>query len=438
MRNAAHGLLVGIGASALCASAASGVDLPEPVFTYCELERSEAQMSGFPGRGIEAPSNDQFSEIESIVAPTEFADCFYITGKLHKDCVWDRQPKCCLVEYSKPLQAFDSEGRSLGLVEEVLQVADVFSGEAVMNLSSLIDRTIRIGVTSVFDCFDGTLNGLFSNGLHGDLGEVRLIVDGGGVIETYDFRFEEGREALRLAYVIPSAPGELVTVTCFDSTGTKEVCYDVDFYWVQGLTPRELYCITQVGGKNYDCEATDTSLGWFDKNGNLQGGDLGFAESSEGNNVSVYPEMCVIADDLGDIRFAITGVTDDNFNGLVDEFEEPFFELLEELEYIEDTNNVTKGEGWTPGASAKTNPNDLVRLSREDFDEHPLLANPPDHTVCGCYTLKVRLNEHTDEGGDDDDDFGGGGLAARADMSGDGLVDAVDLAMLLSFWGPVQ
>ncbi len=406
------------------ASIALAVDLPDPVYTYCEIEDRYSS------------SNDTFDSSETVSAPSEFSECFYVTGKLHKDCVWDRQPKCCLVEFSKPLTAFDSSGRNLGLVEEVLQVEDVFNGGGTLNANVLSDGTLRIGVTSVFDCFDGTLNGLFSNGLHDDTGEVTVeVTPNTGGTESYVFRFEEGREALRLAYVFPGA--STAEVVCRDDTGTKEVCTDVDFYWIQGLEPRELYCITQVGGKDYDCNATDTVLGWYDKNGNQQGGAFGIAKSSAANNVPEYPELCVIADDLGDIRVAISGCLDENFNGLDDANEEDYLTFLEDEEYIPDDNNVIKGENYIPGNSTKDGVGDDIRLSREDFDEYPEYACPPEHGVCGCYTLKVRLNEHVD-GDDDDDDFGGGGLAQRADMSGDGFVDAVDLAMLLSFWGPVQ
>ncbi len=414
------------------ASVALAVDLPDPVYTYCETEQERLTVPR-TGEG----NNDAFMYSEIVTAPTEFAECFYITGKLQKDCIWDRQPKCCLIRYSKPLTAFDETGRNIGLVEEVLDIEDVFNlGTTIWPV--LDDQTLRIGVTSVFDCFDGTLNGLFSNGLHDDTGEVTLSLDpNDGDSEVYTFRFEEGREALRLAFIFPIAA--TVEIECDDFLGTKEVCYDVDFYWVEGLEPRELYCISQVGGKDYDCEATDTVLGWFDKNGNRQGGDLGLADGPLAGNVLEYPELCVIADDMGHVRFAISGTGDEDFNGLLDGEQEDFFEFLEDEGYIPDDNNVIKGENWVPGASTKTNPSeDLIRLSREDFDDYPDVACPPEHGICGCYTLKVYLNEHDDAEGDDDDDFGGGGLAARADMSGDGFVDAVDLAMLLSFWGPVQ
>ncbi len=453
-----------VGAALSTASVATAVDLPDPTYTYCELEGLNwTSRVDLMDRG-----NDGFDYIEIVTAPTEFADCFYITGKLQKDCIWDRQPKCCLIAYSKPLAAFDESGRSIGLVEEVLQVADPFEGMAHLELLPLNDGTVRIGVASVFDCFDGTLNGLFSNGLHGETGEVTIGVNFSDLPpaprnevmhdEEYTFNFGEGRwindgfrgdtdgrpvllrppgnDALRLAYVVPEGTN-LVEIWCDDSTGTTEVCWDVDFYWVEGLEERELYCITQVGGKDYDCNATDTAIGWFDKNGNQQGGDFGINIGKASSNVAQYSEICVIADDLGSIRFAVSGAADRNFNGLDDWGELMYLEFLEEEGYIEDDNNVVKGENWIPGASTKTNVSDVVRLSREDFDEYPMFAQPPAHGVCGCYTYKVRLNPHTDEG-DDDDDFGGGGLAQRADMSGDGFVDAVDLAMLLSFWGPVQ
>ncbi len=432
----------GFAGIALCgASAVIAVDLPDPVYTYCELEQTGIRT--FDNQ------NDAFDYLEIVDAPSEFSECFYITGKLQKDYVWDRQPKCCLVIYSKPLTAFDASGRNLGLVEEVLAVSNPFDeGEYAQLVTPVLDDgTVRVGVTSVFDCFDGTLNGLFSNDIHGDTGKVLLDLDffidepiipdlREGYDEEYEFEFKEGREALRASYIAPAGMNFAI-VRCHDSFGDREICWDIDFYWVRGLTPRELYCITQVGGKDYDCEATDTVLGWFDKNGNLQGGALGIAKTSEGNNVPEYPELCVIADDMGDIRFAISGCSDINFNGLDDIVEGPFLEFLEEEGYIENLVDAVIGEGWIPGTDVRDPAGPCIRLTREDFDEFPNFAFPPAHGVCGCYTLKVRLNEHTDEG-DDDDDFTGGGLAARADMSGDGLVDAVDLAMLLSFWGPVQ
>ncbi len=421
--------IVAAGLALSGAMTAMAVDLPDPTYTYCEQQDDVGFRSG------SGASNDAFMYIEQFTAPSEFADCFYISGKLQKDCVWDRQPKCCIVAYSKPVTAFDSDGRPIGLVEEVLLVQDVL-GDGPFQIGLLSDRTVRLGIGSVFDCFDGTLNGLFSNGLQGETGEVTIrITYASEVFEDFTFTFEQGREAARVAFEAPDVSS--VGVECFDDRGTKEVCYDVDYYWVQGLTPRELYCITQVGGKDYDCLATDTVLGWFDKNGNQQGGDFGISKTSAGNNVPEYAELCVIADDMGDIRFAISGCLDENFNGLADAKEVDYFSFLEDEEYIEDTNNVVKGEGWVPGSSTKTNPDDVIRLTREDFDEYPGFACPPGHGVCGCYTLKIRLNLHEENEGDDDD-FGGGGLAVRADMSGDGLVDAVDLAMLLSFWGPVQ
>ncbi len=444
---------------ALCgASAVYAVDLPDPVYTYCEIDNGD--MIATDRLPVSLHGNDTFGYIETVSAPSEFADCFYITGKLQEDCIWARQPKCCIVAYSKPIQAFDSDGRDIGLVEEVIAVADPFEGMAHFQIPLLEDGTVRLGVSSVFDCFDGTLNGLFSNGIHGEVGQVLIagIFSEKGLpgerLDIHDFEYKyrfggpysevkrgpspftgNAGDALRLAY-IGDEGDNVVDVWCIDDTGTKEICWDVDFYSVEGLEPRELYCITQVGGKNYECEATDTVLGWFDKNGNLQGGELGINDGEGSSNVIEYAEICVIADDLGIIRFAISGVGDSNFNGLRDAAEENYLMFLEDEGYILDDNNVVKGENWVPGASVKTNPDDVVRLSREDFDDSGY-AYPPAHNECGCYTLKVRLNPHEDEG-DDDDDFGGGGLAQRADMSGDGFVDAVDLAMLLSFWGPVQ
>ncbi len=418
------------------ASAALAVDLPDPVYTYCEVEDRYGS------------SNDVFDSIETFTAPTEFSECFYITGKLQKDCIWDREPKCCIAWYDKPTEATDALGRPLGVVEELLGVSDPFGPETRSEIAIpvLEDGTIRIAVTSIFDCFDGTVNGLFSNGIHEDTGYVKLFVGfddvergsddySGENIEEYKFEFQ-GNDALRLAYIAPPGASTAI-IQCIEDHGEQEICYDVDYYWVDGLEPRELYCITQVGGKTYDCEATDTVLGWFDKLGFIQGGLNGIGDTGS-SNVFEYAEICVLADDLGSIRFAISGTGDENFNGLDDMQEETFFLFLEDEEYIPNDNDAVKGEGWVPGASTKDNIDDVVRLSREDFDASKW-STPPAHEVCGCYTLKVRLNPHVDED-DSDSDGGTGGtsLHQRADLTGDGQVDAADLATLLSFWGLVQ
>jgi len=151
--------------SLACAGVALAVDVPDPTFTYCELEDRYSL------------SNDTFAMIETIAAPPEFADCFYITGKLQEDCVWDREPKCCLVAYDKPVTAYDSTGRAIGLVEEVIATTDPFTLEPFV-IPILDDGTVRLGVTAIFDCFDGTMNGLYSNGLHGEIGDVCLRLGG--------------------------------------------------------------------------------------------------------------------------------------------------------------------------------------------------------------------------------------------------------------------
>lgn len=408
------------------ASAALAVDTPDPIFVH--IEAGDGPMG----------DNDSFESSEVVAISEEFQDCFYITGKLQKDCVWDREPKCALVAYSKPFQISNPSVGTLFGLEQIID-GPVFDAPLT---TDTIDGTVRLGVAAYNDAFDFTVNGLTSNGLHGETGMVCLTLDwDSGDSETYEFYFEEGREALRLGYVAPEGATS-VTVTCDTSCGEKEVCYDVDYYTLAGLRVSELYCVSVIGGLDYDCNPTDTVLGWYDKNGNQTGGPNGI--NDDGPN-SPYSELCVLSDQSGMLNFAISGTGDYDFNGLNDMEQDEYFEYLEnngpnaddDPTYLAEGDKL--GENWVAGASTKdSSQGDVIRLSRTDFDNSGWEC-PPAHGICGGYCIKVRLNLHEEDGGDDPDDGVGGTITADSmDFNSDGNIDAFDLATLLSFWGPVN
>jgi len=248
---------------------------------------------------------------------------------------------------------------------------------------------------------------------------------------TQTFRFTSGADAFRFAFI---APQDVVSVDVFARTdlGMVEVCYDVDHYHIKGLDPVKPYCITVIGGLTPDCEKTPVVLGWFDKNCNRLGSP--FVGIDEGGGVGDYSHLCVYSDGVGDIRFAVSGAGDKNFNGLRDDIELNYFELLNTL-------NVFTGSSYTHhvGASLDNDSYPYVnRYPRSVWDSLGLTAGEApetfyQHGVCGEYLLKVRYGEHVDprpiEPGD------GEPALPSADINGDGVVNAQDLAILLSFWG---
>ncbi|MEC9373713.1 MAG: hypothetical protein VYC34_07710, partial [Planctomycetota bacterium] len=393
----------------------------------------------------EVEPNDTFFECTVI----DFNECKYITGSLQKDCVWDIQPKCFLAAYSKPFNAVTQLGNFQGL--ERIIAAD-YNFDGVLLVPILDDGTLRLAMTAIDDGFDGTINGLSTNAPHQNFGEVTLTLtffaensEGGVGLQIgdpveYVFRFEEGNEALRLGYIAPEIVGigaEFVEVRCDDSTGSTIVNYDVDFYVIENLEPAELYCLTVVGGLDYDCNETDTALGWFDKGGNQQGGVNGVNDDvCEG---IPYSELCVLADDQGRLRFAVSGGGDLNFNGLNDTVENIYFDLLDSLG-IEDF--------YEPGASTKdASAACVIRYPRSLWEALDLAKGEAPETIFehgknGGYCICIRENPHDGNTiprcGEITGNPGGGLTAASCDFDNNGMVDAGDLATLLNFWGPVN
>ncbi len=422
----------GCTAASLAAMAFAGVALaaPEadPVFTFVEDEANDS---------FGARQEIDVDRARSVTDNEDADDCTFITGKLQKDCAWDCEPKCALVAYDKPVQCYDSNGEPvLGLFAEPI-VARSLDG-ALLGVAPNDDGTIRLGVAATSDAFDFTVNGLAFNGPHGAKGEVtvKLFVNENGTTrgpvadEEYVFQFQNGSDALRVAFgmedLARGAPTEGLTVDilCCEDTGTVEIAWDTDYYEVTGLEDGEPYCVTVVGGLDMNCDKTLTKLGEFDKNGLL-------VRVSEG---SPFAEICTFADDQGNLRFAISGPEDCNFNGFKDSEEEniEFLELQLFFEY-----GLT--EEYVGGSSTKDRRSQAVRLPREVWDDLGLECGSPvetdfQHGQDGGYCIKVRRADHVDEPNTPPTTIGEMSVA-RADLDGSGEVDSADLAILLANWG---
>jgi len=404
----------------------------DPTFTFREVEDNDA----FARR--------QILDVDQAVAETAFEgvrDCVYVNGKLQRDCVWDREPKCSLRAFGKPLQVYDEFGEPvLGqFTEEVIAVGTDGHLEGV----PLDEHTVlRLGVAAVTDAFDATINGLAQNGLHQEKGEITLKVfwDAGEEVDpttdspdaTYVFRFENGGDALRVAF--KAAPGTMsADVWCVEDGGTVEVDWDIDYYEATGLRPNEPYCVTAIAGLNEDCEDTDIQLGWYDKQG-FQIGGLDGQDDNGGQGV--FPDLCVFSDDQGVLRFAVTGTGDRDFDGILDSVEPTLRDIVRQLLFVFDLEVEYVG-----GASVKDGAdNEVVRLPREVWSDLSLKAGRPldaslAHGIHGGYTLKIRHVGHRTP--DDPDPGEEPPRAATGDINGDGVVDSLDLALLLSNWGSV-
>lgn len=231
----------------LGAASAAGDPQGEPLFTFCEEEDNDRCERA------------QEIDAQTAVAETDFfkaRDGFFLTGKLQKDEVWDCEPKSALIAYGKPTQCFDEAGRAIPnrFAEPIL--ATSLSGQ-LSDLAPLADGTVRLGLAATSDANDGTINGLASNDAHQEFGEVTLKVffnDAGGPRgeelapdETYVFDFQNGSDALRVAFQVPSSVSTVDVIACED-TGTVEVAWDTDFYNITNLKPNRPYCLTVVGG----------------------------------------------------------------------------------------------------------------------------------------------------------------------------------------------
>ncbi len=427
----------GVSAGALVVAAwscaiASADPQGDPTFTFREVEDNDA----FARR--------QILDVDQAVVETGFEgvrDGVYVNGKLQRDCVWDREPKCALRAFGKPLQVYDEFGEPvLGQFTERVLAA---SSDGHLEDVALDEHTVlRLGVAAVTDAFDATINGLAQNGFHNEKGEatIKVFFDAPEGVDpavdepdaSYVFRFENGADALRVAFKAP--PGATTAdVWCVEDTGTVEVCWDVDHFEARGLRPGEPYCVTAIAGLNEECLDTDVLLGWFDK----QGFQIGGAEGQDDNGgQGVFADLCVFADDQGVIRFAVTGSGDQDFDGILDAVEPTLREIVRQLFFVFDIEAEYVGGSSVKDGSGSA----VVRLPREAWSALNLRAGRPlesslQHGVCGGYTLKIRHVGHQtpDEPGPGEEPP----RVAAGDLNGDGVVDSLDLAIMLSNWGSV-
>ncbi len=357
--------------AALCAAAAFGQGVPEPKPVPVAFEPAEFNdvcVGPFGGQSI---------DIEQ--------DCTLVTGKLEKRYIPGATPDTwlCIVDKQDNIIFSNDNGSTLGNGKG----SGVWSEDGdddgyadILTNNGDGTRSLRMIVTGFPDGFDGNCNGFFQNAPHGQIGEFTLWVtykdSGGNTLreDHYVAEFVTGAEAFRINYTAP-AGSKTVHVEIDNTTGREEICNDVDYMCFTGLEPLESYCITVVGGLDYDCNPTDTQLLWLDKDCNV------IATDNDSGPAPGYSEICVIADINGNICIKVSGGGDSDGDGLV---------------------------------------------------------NGAPHGVCGTYTLKVAFNGgNISNGGGDDTCTALNEMAALGDINMDGVVDGADLLRLLSNWGAV-
>ncbi len=327
-------------------------------------------------------------------------DCTFVNGKLEKRYIPGAQPDTWLCVYDKfgNLIASDDNdsmtgnGKGSGLWSsdgDGNGYADILTANGDGTFS------LRLGVTGFPDGFDGNCNGFFQNAPHGQIGEFCVAIDyldamGATIrIDTYTDEFVSGAEAFRLNFTAPAGSAE-VHINIDNTCGVEPICMDVDYMCFTNLEPLGAYCITVVGGLDYDCNPTDTQLCWIDKNCDVIGTD------NDSGPAPGYSELCVIADVNGNICIAVSGGGDDNCDG-----------------YIGDAAPENGSGGLLP------------------------------HGVCGTYTLQLYKNPDANQPSEpvnphpDDTTCEEAAMATQGDVNMDGIVDAADLAKLLSNWGVV-
>jgi hypothetical protein len=409
-------------------SAAYAVPVSIPNYTFCEDE-----INDYCDRAQYINALDAIDEVTLESA----TDCFYITGKLQADCVWDIAPKCALVVYGKPQPARTSTGAVIpnNFCEPII----ASSNEGILEGVTPIDGAVRLAVAALTDAFDGTVNGLNNNGRHNERGEVTIKVrynsETGERVrpdQKYTFHFQNGSDALRWAIVVPSDTTS-VDIECDNETGTVEVCYDIDFYHITGLEAGQAYAVQVIGGLTPECVKTDTVLGIYNKE------CIQIAFDDDGGQ-DMYSQVITYAEIDGSITVAVSGKGDEDFNGLLDATQQDYFDFLNILDVRHDLAYT-----YYPGSSTKDDSEgDVIRYPRSIWDDTRYTAffspgNPPesryDHGICGGYCIKVSVADHVSSG-----PGGSGGSVmtpARADVNADGFVNAQDLALMLSYWGTV-
>ncbi|TVQ30164.1 MAG: hypothetical protein EA376_13805 [Phycisphaeraceae bacterium] len=387
----------------------------------------------------EVEPNDTFFDCTII----DYTECDHISGSLQKDCVWDIQPKCAIRVLGKPVAARNAAGQIIpgAFYEPLLRSSNTGALSAV----EPVEGQVRLAVGALMDVFDGTVNGLAQNAPHGEEGELTIEIfynfrnpvqqpcwSVGTPDDVYVFRLRGRADALRLAIPVPALV-ESIDIVCRTDTGSVELAWDVDFFTIENLAPAQPYCLTVVGGMSDAHMKTDTLLGWFDKTGQLTGGINGLDDDG---GIGLWSRLCIFADGTGRIRFAITGSGDENFNGLRDDLEQDYFQLLNYLNLVHDLGAV-----FEPGVSVKdASAACVIRYPRSIWDQFGWkVGEPPEvefaHGVHGQYVIHIQEGEHVSPATPPQSPGGQLVGPALADLNGDGVVNAQDLAILLSFWG---
>ncbi len=343
-------------------------------------------------------SNNVFSARESVSVSDAY--CSYISGELQENRDPGRYPDTYLFMFDKDdnvvCEDNDSSAKGNGKASACYDVAPIDSGGG--------EATIRLGITGRPDGVDNMFNGLFFNAPHGQLGEAEVCITyysnggargiGGDIldVDTYLCTFVTGAEAFRVNFVVPAGTVS-VDVEIDNTTETFPVCNDVDFYEITGLEAACDYALTVIGGTDHAGERPCANLGWYDKNGGLV--SVAHDDPNRNGGGGQGAQLSVISDANGRVRFAVSGASDDDFDGWRDESDSEAPRTIE-----------------TPGYEP-----------------------PPAHGCCTCYTIKVEQNKHTDGQPTEPCDDSATLQLANGDLNLDGGVDVVDLAILLNKWG---
>jgi len=398
-------------------------------------------------------------------------DRLIINGKLEKREIYGLQPDTWLCVFDKfgETIASDDNGSSYGNSKASGMFIGDGDNDGVSDI--LTDNgdgtySLRLAVTGFPDGFDGNCDGFFMNAPHGQLGEFcvtieyfsdigKFITDGetttsqsflradsDGVVaegttgkpvligtDTYKDEFVTGAEAFRLNFTTPRAL--LVRISIDNTCGREARYFDVDYMCFTGLEPLKPYCITQIGGLDYDCNPTDTVLCWIDKNC-----DVVFSDNSSGPAFG-YSRLCVIADVNGNICISVSGSGDDNCDGLVRKGPVP---TAADAKFDYDGDLLVGLDDNCPyvfNPDQKDSDGDGVG----DYCDN----NNPDHLndgyiyvphgIHGTYTLELT-RDFTPNSFPGDCNVNVE-MAGKGDVNLDGIVDASDLTRLLSNWGVV-
>lgn len=414
--------LCGLAPAMLIAATATaqGVPTPDPIPVVFEPTEFNDDCVG--------PFTDQSFPVTG--------DWLIVNGKLEKREIQGLTPDTWLCVFDKfgEILASDDNGSGSGNGK-----GSGICGSAAELLTDNGDGTssLRLAVTGFPDGFDGNCDGFFMNAPHGQQGEFCVFItyfDAGGAFirqDSYTDEFVSGAEAFRLNFTAPAGTASL----CIDidnTCGRVDRCYDVDYMCFTNLEPLKSYCITQIGGLDEYCNPTDTVLCWIDKNC-----DVIFSDDNSGPALG-YSQLCVIADVNGNICIAVTGAFDDNCDGLVSKGPVPTGPLDAKFDYDKDLL-----VGLDDNSPFVFNPDqldsdgdgvgDVSDSDNPDNLDDGFIYNP--HGVCGTYTLEVHRN--FEPNAFPGDCTAESEMASKGDVNLDGIVDASDLARILSNWGMI-